>query len=457
MTTKIESSRDTGELIFSMSVHPGTYVSNRDRQLSTGVLLIHVKPHSPLLQTSTLDLFIMMESTAFGIRISHAVGGGIVPEINNIPTPLTFDQKIEAPISMPPPTSNSLPPPQYYTVDSTHSFATHSSAFAPPSMLELPPDHYSVSRERTSHARGHEEVDHFSYHGPANPVIQRYREHGEHERESMMMSREMALEVDAARALNELSRNRGLDAMRIAMEIQESPQSPALEEHHEGGRYYSVGSNSRSSNEAGAATPYSSGGSYAGGDDADGSGESEVDMQMNSPSSYMQAPPSPTASTSSRARRSRKARSGVPVPVPFLTKPSRGRRVPTAAMADANTLSTLSAAAGAINGDDDRKVAKVGIKKTGNAAEVAAKIGASARAYVCQVEGCGKAFRRGEHLKRHVRSLHTHEKPERCTYPGCGKEFSRRDNMQQHLKIHGHVRNSTSSSQRPDEDGMDQA
>lgn len=32
------------------------------------------------------------------------------------------------------------------------------------------------------------------------------------------------------------------------------------------------------------------------------------------------------------------------------------------------------------------------------------------RSYVCRVNGCGKCFQRGEHLKRHIRSIHTNEK-----------------------------------------------
>lgn len=177
----------------------------------------------------------------------------------------------------------------------------------------------------------------------------------------------------------------------------------------------------------------------------------------------------------------RRVGSSQPIPVPHLLKPSRGRRVPTAQGFIPNTANVPSQPnSNAAEGDTDASMkdsppgsrsgtsSPYGTRSSGRnsgpghpgavaalapvpiqeglsgktAAEVAAKIQASARAYICKVEGCGKAFRRGEHLKRHVRSLHTHEKPERCTYPGCNKEFSRKDNMQQHLKIHttGHQR-----------------
>lgn len=64
-----------------------------------------------------------------------------------------------------------------------------------------------------------------------------------------------------------------------------------------------------------------------------------------------------------------------PVPVPNLTKKSRGRRVPTKPTV-------------AIHDGSPKH----------------------ARTYMCKVDGCGKCFARGEHLKRHVRSIHTHEK-----------------------------------------------
>lgn len=74
-------------------------------------------------------------------------------------------------------------------------------------------------------------------------------------------------------------------------------------------------------------------------------------------------------------RRGPRPRALLPVPVPNLTKKSRGRRVPT------------KLATGIDNSSD---------KET--------------RLYVCKVETCGKCFNRGEHLKRHIRSIHTHEK-----------------------------------------------
>ncbi|CAE6387143.1 unnamed protein product [Rhizoctonia solani] len=80
-----------------------------------------------------------------------------------------------------------------------------------------------------------------------------------------------------------------------------------------------------------------------------------------------------------------RTRTAAPVPVEGLTKKSRGRRVPTA------------------------------------------------------VDGCGKCFHRGEHLKRHIRSIHTNERPHSCPEPDCLKTFSRHDNLIQHMKTHGRI------------------
>ena len=60
-------------------------------------------------------------------------------------------------------------------------------------------------------------------------------------------------------------------------------------------------------------------------------------------------------------------------------------------------------------------------------------LGKSGKVYTCKVPGCGKCFKRSEHLKRHVRSIHTDEKPYTCH---CGKTFSRHDNLNQHARVH---------------------
>ncbi len=74
----------------------------------------------------------------------------------------------------------------------------------------------------------------------------------------------------------------------------------------------------------------------------------------------------------------------IPIPVPNLTKKSRGRRVPT--MESLEDLRSAASGAG-----------------RGSARALGAR---GARMYLCEVEGCGKCFARGEHLKRHVRSIH---------------------------------------------------
>ncbi|KAA8907285.1 hypothetical protein DIURU_000605 [Diutina rugosa] len=47
---------------------------------------------------------------------------------------------------------------------------------------------------------------------------------------------------------------------------------------------------------------------------------------------------------------------------------------------------------------------------------------------------CAKVFKRSEHLKRHVRSVHSDIRPFHCSY--CEKKFSRSDNLAQHTKTH---------------------
>lgn len=58
------------------------------------------------------------------------------------------------------------------------------------------------------------------------------------------------------------------------------------------------------------------------------------------------------------------------------------------------------------------------------------------RPYQCDHLGCGKMFKRSEHLKRHYRSIHTQDRPFVCHHPNCNKRFSRSDNLTQHMRIH---------------------
>ncbi|KAG0280214.1 hypothetical protein BGZ95_010892 [Linnemannia exigua] len=65
------------------------------------------------------------------------------------------------------------------------------------------------------------------------------------------------------------------------------------------------------------------------------------------------------------------------------------------------------------------------------------------RVFNCNIDVCGKLFKRSEHLKRHVRSVHTLEKPFTCPYTDCPKSFSRSDNLNQHIRVHRHDKEKT--------------
>lgn len=113
----------------------------------------------------------------------------------------------------------------------------------------------------------------------------------------------------------------------------------------------------------------------------------------SSQSSYPPLTPTSISSQSSSSRRNSAPSTSlpVPIPVPNLTKKSRGRRVPTVASLEYHA---------ARRGDDY-------FDPTSGRASSNSK---GARIHLCKVPGCGKCFARGEHLKRHVRSIHTYEK-----------------------------------------------
>lgn len=57
------------------------------------------------------------------------------------------------------------------------------------------------------------------------------------------------------------------------------------------------------------------------------------------------------------------------------------------------------------------------------------------RPFACDIPFCNRAFKRYEHLKRHMK-MHSGERPFKCMHPGCSKSFSRSDNLNQHYKTH---------------------
>lgn len=73
-------------------------------------------------------------------------------------------------------------------------------------------------------------------------------------------------------------------------------------------------------------------------------------------------------------------------------------------------------------------------KQRGKAAPVRKDV-TSERPFVCEVENCSRAFKRMEHLKRHLK-MHTGERPFKCYYPGCDRSFSRSDNLHSHYRVH---------------------
>lgn len=139
--------------------------------------------------------------------------------------------------------------------------------------------------------------------------------------------------------------------------------------------------------------------------------ESEEDMYCpsdasDSPARRSVGPASPLFhALPSPSRRRRRQDVSLPTPVPNLTKKSRGRKVPVS------------------SGEPVYARSKDKSKK-------------GTRTYTCHVNGCSKCFVRSEHLKRHIRSIHTNDKPWVCPIGGCEREFSRRDNLNQHMRIH---------------------
>ena len=123
----------------------------------------------------------------------------------------------------------------------------------------------------------------------------------------------------------------------------------------------------------------------------------------------------------------------LPIPVPNLNKKSRGRKVPHITNND-NTMmkrKTSSSSStkvyvkkeedveddGEEDGSEDEfedrsRSSSSRSRRKKSTPEMSKTPSGENRTFICVVPGCGKCFIRSEHLKRHVRSIHTHDKRE---------------------------------------------
>ncbi|KAF8722198.1 hypothetical protein AX14_009966 [Amanita brunnescens Koide BX004] len=117
---------------------------------------------------------------------------------------------------------------------------------------------------------------------------------------------------------------------------------------------------------------------------------------------------------------SRTRRAPVPVPVPNLIKKSRGRKVPyVPALRGGEGIGEGVPVASVATLTPSRRRGRRITTATGGRGGSAVQDpdgdqlhapDTEERTFVCMVPGCGKCFVRGEHLKRHIRSIHTDDK-----------------------------------------------
>lgn len=161
-------------------------------------------------------------------------------------------------------------------------------------------------------------------------------------------------------------------------------------------------------------------------------GDEELSFDDNEAFQFtLPSPPSTVGSMdgepqAKRVKKSHKKDSRTTVPVMSVAASGEAQTVdvqdsPQDAASDSNASSASDAGAAPLPAPVNRRGRKQSLTED------------PSKTFVCEL--CNRRFRRQEHLKRHYRSLHTHEKPFECNE--CGKKFSRSDNLAQHARTHG--------------------
>ena len=107
----------------------------------------------------------------------------------------------------------------------------------------------------------------------------------------------------------------------------------------------------------------------------------------------------------------------LPIPVPNLNKKSRGRKVPhikNDIVTNRNLLARVAIKKEEDVDDCESEVEDESASSTRSRRKHTPSKSPSDenRTFICDIPGCGKCFVRSEHLKRHIRSIHTHDKRE---------------------------------------------
>ena len=123
------------------------------------------------------------------------------------------------------------------------------------------------------------------------------------------------------------------------------------------------------------------------------------------------------------------------------SQPSRRRGSAGGAPTTAATNAEISSAN--VNEAGMAVVREIAGAASGAADAAGTDVSTFSRPYVCQVFGCGRAFKRFEHLKRHHKT-HSGERSFACSL--CAKTFSRSDNYRQHMDTHRRSRSLAAGS-----------